>query len=947
MQANRVDLTEQLPLLARGQLALARNNVDEATKSFQAASELRDNGAENVAPLLGLACCALHRDSLQEALRLYGRALKRHPDGAPAVRVGLGATLLRMHEFGRARAAFERALDLDSDNAEALVGLALCDAADDTCDLDAALPALQRAYNLSPQLSPLLLVLSEHAALSSHGVAADAFARAAAENADAPRTRAAASLQLGRLAHAAGRATEAVKHYHAALTLAPGDLTPHFGLSQVAMARDDVPSAVMHLEHATDAVANGADVTRRALGHMYAAVGDSERIGRAKELLQAACKADPGDATAAVELAALIQQEAPNKALAEYQRAIAIRQTRGQLPGTALLNNSGVIAAGLCDADLARRLYGEALSACGASWIAALDATTASLENGTPVPAGEAVAVTFNLACLEDELGNKQLGAELFGKLRRDAPLDVDVLLRHALTQLSRGDLASAEALAAEADAAAMSKHPDAAALLGSLAIHRRDYKTAQAVLDSFRKGTGAAGVAMHAHALDEHIMVCAANALFADALRDADARTGRSDARLEAEAAVRRANRLERAMALYSKGLARVPRNVYAANGIGAVLAERGRLAEASAVFASVAEAAGDVDVLSGLAHAAAVNSAHCQLGLGAPAHAVRLYDRAISKHGASALDASLLVCKARALHDWKGEGDSFLRAARGCLLRALHLSPGDHRARFDVAFVCQEQAVRSLARFRDLNPGSDARLGLADAACDQLHLACRFFKQLLSLGEGAAVGFDIKRTQIHAAFCSDAAGKAAAARAQAAREHEAAEARRMAQEMERIAVQEHQRELLEAREAADAMTLEKREALADAVTSKIIEQAARRRAAGLEAVPEKRRTAPAKQKHADGDAEHAGGSMPLSDEGGRDAAPASDAGDGDGASEPNGEHSPGVQKAPRRLKRVGADREAPGAADGGLAAAQGLEDMLDDEPAAKRHAMALSDDD
>ena len=52
-------------------------------------------------------------------------------------------------------------------------------------------------------------------------------------------------------------------------------------------------------------------------------------------------------------------------------------------------------------------------------------------------------------------------------------------------------------------------------------------------------------------------------------------------------------------------------------------------------------------------------------------------------------------------------------------------------------------------------------------------------------------------------------------------------------------------------------------------------------------------------------------------------------------------------MQKAPRRLKRVGADREAPGAADGGLAAAQGLEDMLDDEPAAKRHATALSDDD
>ena len=944
-----MDLTEQLPWLARGQLALARNNIDEATKSFQAASERRDNGAENVAPLLGLACCALHRDSLQEALRLYGRALKRNPDGAaPAVRVGLGATLLRMREFSRARAAFERALELDADNAEALVGIALCAATDDTCDLDATIPVLHRAYDLSPQLSPLLLVLSEHAALCSHGAAADAFARAAADNADVPRTRAAASLQLGRLAHAAGRATEAVKHYHAALTFAPGDLTPHFGLSQVAMARDDLPAAVTHLEHATDAVVGGVDVTRRALGHVYASVADGERIGRAKELLQAACKADPGDATAAVELAALLQQDAPSKALAEYQRAIAIRQRRGHPPGTALFNNAGVVAAGLGDVELAQRLYGEALNACGASWIGTLDASSAALESGRSIPAGEAVAVTFNLACLEDELDNKQLGAELFGKLRRDAPMDVDVLLRHALAQLSRGNLASAEALAAEADTAALSKHPDAAALLGTLAIQRRDYKTAQALLDTFRKGTGASGVAMHAHALDEHIMVCAANALFADALRDADVRFGRSDSRLDAEASVRRANRLERAMALYSKVLARAPRNVYAANGIGAVLAERGRLAEASAVFSSVAEAAGDADSLAALAHAVTINSAHCQLGLGAPAHAVRLYDRAISKHGTGAMDASLLVCKARALHDWKGEGDTFLRAARTCLLRALHLSPGDHRARFDVAFVCQEQAVRSLARFRDLNPGSDTRLKLADAACDQLHLACRFFKQLLGLGEGAAVGFDSKRTQIHAAFCGDAATKAAAARSQAAREHEAAEARRMAQEMERIAAQEHQRELLEARETAEALTLEKREALADAVKSKIMEQSRQRRAAGQEGASEKRRTVPpAKQKRAGGGAEHAGGSMALSDDGEHDEAPAADAGVGEGASEPNGEHAAGVQKVPRRLKRLGTDRDAPGAGEGNLAATQGLEDMVDEEPAAKRQATALSDDD
>jgi hypothetical protein len=256
----------------------------------------------------------------------------------------------------------------------------------------------------------------------------------------------------------------------------------------------------------------------------------------------------------------------------------------------------------------------------------------------------------------------------------------------------------------------------------------------------------------------------------------------------------------------------------------------------------------------------------------------------------------------------------------------------------------VCQEQAVRSLARFRELNPGSEARLGLSEAACDQLHLASRFFKQLIGLEDGG-FSFDAKRTQIHAAFCVDSAGKAAAARAQAAREHEAAEARRLAQEMERVAAQQHQQRLLEARETADAVTHEKLEAQAGAARVKL-EQAQQRWAATQEAAPEKRRAVQhASLKPDDDGADRAGASTQLSDDAGHDEASggAGDASGHDG--EPAG--APAL-KAPRRLKRVGVDRHAPEAGDGGPAAVQeGLEDAMEGSPAAKRRATGLSDDD
>ena len=55
----------------------------------------------------------------------YKRALRTHPRAPPSVRLGIGACHLKLGNFPAARAAFTRALDLDPDSTEALLGLAL------------------------------------------------------------------------------------------------------------------------------------------------------------------------------------------------------------------------------------------------------------------------------------------------------------------------------------------------------------------------------------------------------------------------------------------------------------------------------------------------------------------------------------------------------------------------------------------------------------------------------------------------------------------------------------------------------------------------------------------------------------------------------------------------------------------------------------------------------
>jgi RNA polymerase-associated protein CTR9 len=989
-QANKVDGTEQLPYLARAHLALARNNIDEASKSFQSASERRDNGAESVAPILGAACCAFHRGLFHDALKLYGRALRRQPDGPPAARLGLAATLLRLGFAARARAAFERAATLDPTSAEAHLGIALCAAAHEPVDVARALSALRAAYDASPLLSPVLLLLSEHAALCAQSATGEALARAAAESAEASQLRGAACLQLGRLAHTAGRATDAAKQYSAALAVSPGDVTPHLGLGQVALARDELHSATVHLERVA-ATATGDACTRRALGHLYASSTDAERRLRAVELLRTAAADDPRDAGVCVELAELTRRGALPEALAEYDNALAAQRACGQPPAPALLNNAGVLAAAVGEQSgqsAARAHYAAALEACGASWVVHIGESASAAQGNAHAPlTGQAAVVTFNLACLEDDCGNTNAAASLFLLLQHDCPREVDVLLHHALSALSHGGIAATEEMASVAHANAP-RNPDAVAMLGGLAIARRDFKSAQVLLDSFRKGVTGAGSrpGAQAFAYDEYIMVCAANALLADARRDSGPRGARADASSDAEAVARRDNRLERALALYSKALARAPGNMYAANGVGAILAERGRLHEAATVFMSVAEAAVSDDALSGLAHASLVNYAHCQVGLGAPGRAVRMYDQALRKSGRGATDASVLLCTARALHDWKGEGENHLRTARSALLRALHLTPADHRARFDVAFVCQEQAVRLLARFREQAPGSASRLALADAACDELHLAGRFFQQLLSLGDAHTHGlFDSKRTHVHAAFCADALAKATNARAQATREHEASQARRAAQEVERAAAEEHLRRVAEARTAADALSLQKLEAQAEAAKDRL-DQAKQRWAGEASAdAPEKRRAATASKSKDDEQRQES--DVPSSpdvsapddgDGGDDDILRANDAGDvasagvtdapdhadahvddhktareeGIASGGGGGKAADGAHRAPRRLKRAGGASDEPAPLAKRPYTELDLEDAEEGEEddaaehGAKRRVMAVDDD-
>ena len=72
----------------------------------------------------GRAAIDFHRGHYDDALRRYRTVLSMCPSCPPSVRVALGMCFARLGRLDKAQACFDRAVALDPNNVDALVGLA-------------------------------------------------------------------------------------------------------------------------------------------------------------------------------------------------------------------------------------------------------------------------------------------------------------------------------------------------------------------------------------------------------------------------------------------------------------------------------------------------------------------------------------------------------------------------------------------------------------------------------------------------------------------------------------------------------------------------------------------------------------------------------------------------------------------------------------------------------
>jgi len=198
-----------------------------------------------------------------------------------------------------------------------------------------------------------------------------------------------------------------------------------------------------------------------------------------------------------------------------------------------------------------------------------------------------------------------------------------------------------------------------------------------------------------------------------------------------------------KRALEHYHKALSLDPHNMYAANGIGMILAEKGHFQQAKDVFLKVREAvAGNVSSISNSNSNQSfanqnnsiyfpdswINLAHIYSELGQHMNAIKLYESCLKKFYENK-DVPLLIYIARAYFAiGKEEKDSeMIVKSRKCLEKALLIRPWDHSIRFNIAYTQQECAVITLKKSIHSRTIKQVK-----QAYDQIHSASEIFKYL-----------------------------------------------------------------------------------------------------------------------------------------------------------------------------------------------------------------------
>ena len=745
-KASRIDQNEASTWLGKGQLMLAKREFEQAQEIFRI---VLDCFQDNVVAMLGQACVHFNCGRFRESLELYKKVVQLHPGFYPSsVRVGLGLCRLQLGELQKAKQAFHRALKLDRNNVEALVGLGLLELNEGLVEL--GLEKMRTAYEIYPYCALALNHLANHCVITDQHSMVEHLMEAALVATDHNLTKSQSYYNLARSCHVKEEFEMAAKYYRASIAEVenfPREFTlPFYGLGQVLLKLGDWKAALANFEKVVELHPEDSE-SFKAIGHILMSREQLACADRALEHFKKATRLNPRDVDAWLKMGELqITMMSSSShiagALESFQTARSLlMKNEVEVPVT-ILNNIGVLHFERGDLESAMQAYKQALRELGI-WIDNFSST----HDRMLIPSvqddeifrcvdisAEKVTVLFNLARLHERLHEIGKACILYRLILSKHPDYIDAHLRLGTLALARGDVNTGLDFVCKALNVDEMRLADGLSVRGNLELKSGDWIKAK---DTFKE------ILDLKDGEDTYAMLALGNWNYHAAAATRGAKKS-SAPELEAMTYLKKSQRF------YQKALTQQANNMYAANGIGIVLAERGLFKVAKDIFTQVQEAAvtGTLQAVNSIQADVWINLGHTYLAQGQFALAVKMYCNCLERSYHNT-ESQILLYIARAYY----EAEQYHECTQ-TLLRAIHLNPSNRTLRFNAAISMQKFSTATLHKSK--RTADEVRQAILE-----LKSALRLFSQLAAGvdvdqdGHIIMCGFDLKKVNMHGEYC------------------------------------------------------------------------------------------------------------------------------------------------------------------------------------------------
>lgn len=477
----------------------------------------------------------------------------------------------------------------------------------------------------------------------------------------------------------------------------------------------------------------------KILGSLYANSNSQSKRDTAKNHLKKVTEQFPDDVEAWIELAQILEQNDLQGSLAAYAQATNIlkENINAEVPPE-IFNNIAALHYRMGNLSDAKNNLEKAL-----------ERSKSEAEHDSQYYDSISVTMTYNLARLFEEMCEFDRADKLYKDILKEHPNYIDCYLRIGCMARDKGLIFVASDYFKDAQKINMN-HPDTRSLLGNLHLAKMQWTLAEKNFDAVMK-----------QRQDSYALIARGNYFLQcvhQPIRDKNKDKPNLQMALKTFTEV---NRLD-------------PKNIWAANGIGAVLAHKGFFIESRDIFAQVREATADFsDVWLNIAHIYVEQKQYIS--------AIQMYENCLKKFYKHH-NVEVMQYLARAYFR-AGK----LNEAKTVLLKARRVAPQDTVLLFNIALVLQRLAMQIL---------KDEKSVLTEVlqAVHELGLAHKYFTYLNVHGDKTRFNISVAGTE--ASQCQDLLSQAQYHVARARRIDEEDKSMRMKQEMERHAFKQKQEE-------------------------------------------------------------------------------------------------------------------------------------------------------